>query len=346
MAGNQNLALLKTKLAESGGVIKTLGPANMDVKKFIRSAQYLVQITPGLQDCTPVSVVRGVILAARLGLPLEPAFGRFYLIPFNDKHSGNKIATPVIGYKGLTDLVTRSGKIVNVQADAVYQGDDFRVTRGTDPKIIHEPAIDSVRDDAHLIAVYAIATFSDGFKMFDVMNKAETDVIRSRSRASSSGPWITDTIAMRLKTVTRRLCRSIPYDVDSALAVAIDDRVESGESADDVIDGEFQDVTDAPKTEAAPAVKQADRIAENLKKGPGRPKKEEPTIPEAPVGDGAGGQVEPLKTRNEKIVKIENAVEIGWDLETFRKENDVIGPYGVWMESQLDAALESIGKMA
>jgi recombinational DNA repair protein RecT len=68
----------------------------------------------------------------------------------------------------------------------------------------------------------------DGDPEFRFMWKHEVDLIRSRSRAKDSGPWVTDYEAMAWKTVIRRLCKYLPRTVELARALDMDERVDAG----------------------------------------------------------------------------------------------------------------------
>jgi hypothetical protein len=61
------------------------------------------------------------------------------------------------------------------------------------------------------IGVYAIALLANGLTKQCVMMKEDVDRIRSKSRSSSNGPWVTDYDEMAKKTVIKRLCKLLPY---------------------------------------------------------------------------------------------------------------------------------------
>ena len=68
-----------------------------------------------------------------------------------------------------------------------------------------------------------VITFKDGTKQCDVMTKGEIDAIRKRSRASGSGPWVTDYNEMAKKTVFRRLSKWLPLSAEIREVVEADD---------------------------------------------------------------------------------------------------------------------------
>jgi recombination protein RecT len=109
----------------------------------------------------------------------------------------------------MVELAMRSGALSTIYAEPVYESDKWEYQRGTDPKLIHVPAVFS-SDRGKLLGVYAFAKFKDGADASTVMSKADIDGIKNRSRASGSGPWVTDYVEMAKKTVLRRLCKTLP----------------------------------------------------------------------------------------------------------------------------------------
>ena len=87
-----------------------------------------------------------------------------------------------------------------------------------------------------MYAAYAIISFKDGTKQADVMSKCEIDAIRKRSKASGSGPWVTDYNEMAKKTVFRRASKWITLSPELADAFEKDDGAQfSAVVADDPI---------------------------------------------------------------------------------------------------------------
>ena len=130
----------------------------------------------------------------------------------------------------MIDLARRSGQIQSLNAVAVYEGDEFECTLGLNPDIKHRPNWENANreDPRKMIFVYAVAKLKDGGVQFEVMSRKEVDAIRSRSRSSGSGPWVTDYVAMSLKTVIRRLFKYLPVSIEMQKAVVIDEQTESG----------------------------------------------------------------------------------------------------------------------
>jgi recombination protein RecT len=92
--------------------------------------------------------------------------------------------------------------------------------------------------DADLTHVYAVAKLEGGEPIFTVLTRNEIEKYRNRSRASKSGPWVTDFEAMALKTGIRRLFRWLPKSAEMARAAAIDEAPEIGKSQLEASDSE------------------------------------------------------------------------------------------------------------
>lgn len=103
--------------------IKKALPSVMTPERFTRIALSALNNTPALQQCTPMSFIAALLNAAQLGLEPNTPLGHAYLIPYKNK--GVLECQFQIGYKGLIDLSYRSGQVKSIQAQAVYQNDDF-----------------------------------------------------------------------------------------------------------------------------------------------------------------------------------------------------------------------------
>jgi recombination protein RecT len=124
----------------------------------------------------------------------------------------------IIDYKGLVALARRSGEISDIHADVVCANDEFVYSFGSEGTLKHIPYIRGERGE--VIAVYSFAKLKDGSSSYEVMSVKEIDAIRNRSRAKTSGPWVTDWNEMAKKTVFRRHSKWLP--VSSEFQEAID----------------------------------------------------------------------------------------------------------------------------
>ncbi len=191
-------------------------PQILPPARFVRVAVTALIKTPKLAECTQASMMNALLQLAQYGL--EPDGRRAHLIPYGTT------CQLIIDYKGLAELAIRSGLVSYLHADVVCEHDIFEYDMGEIKK--HSVDFKKPRGDAY--AFYAICRFKDGSTKADVMHKEEVDAIRKRSRAGSSGPWVTDYNEMAKKTVFRRLSKWLP------LSPELRDAVEAGDDAIDV----------------------------------------------------------------------------------------------------------------
>ena len=128
-----------------------------------------------------------------------------------------------LGYKGLLDLAYRSGEISSVQAQIVYENDDFSYSYGLEPTLKHIPARS---DRGNAVYVYGVWRTKDGGYCFEVMSMDECRAhARRYSKTYSDGPWQTNFEEMAKKTVLKRILKYAPLKSDFARAVAQDETV-------------------------------------------------------------------------------------------------------------------------
>lgn len=232
-------------------------PKHVSPDRMIRLACTEFSKNPLLQKCTPVSVFGSIIQASQLGLEIG-VLGQAYLVPYrNNKAGGIYEAQMIPGYKGLIALARRSGEVTSIETHIVYARDEFDLVLGIESSVKHIPFLEGDRGAPRL--VYGVAKFKDGGHHFEWMPLTEVDRIRSRSKASNNGPWVTDYEQMVRKTLIRRMANYLPMSIELANAIQIGDAADAGHKA--TIDGDFvaieenviDDVT--PQTEsAAPAL--------------------------------------------------------------------------------------------
>jgi recombination protein RecT len=185
-------------------------PAHLTPERFARVCLTALTRTPKLMECTRESLLRCLMDCSALGI--EPDGRRAHLIPFG------KDCTLIIDYKGLVELIRRSGEVAAIRAETVCEADEFAWENGT---ITHR--VDWRNPRGEVQAVYAEAKLTSGEVQTAVLTKDEVEGIRKRSRAGASGPWATDWSEMAKKTAIRRLSKLLPLSVEIAEAMDKDD---------------------------------------------------------------------------------------------------------------------------
>lgn len=219
--------------------IKRALPKHMDVDRLSRIAFTTIRTTPQLLACNMASLLGAVMQAAQLGL--EPGLlGHCYLVPFRNNKENRMDVQFIIGYKGMIDLARRSGNILSISAHEVYENDSFRLQYGLDEELTHIPW--HVREDKNytepgpIRGAYMIAKLKDGGHQIHYMSKHEIDEHRKRSKASGSGPWVTDYVEMCKKTVVRSAWKWLPISVELSKPMVANDETVKAELAEDMSD--------------------------------------------------------------------------------------------------------------
>jgi len=188
----------------------------------------------------PGSFVKALLLAAQCKLLPGGAYDLFYLIPrWNRKLKCNEV-TPLIGYKGLTDMAQRHPRVHKIEAHLVYEGEVFECDPGAG-RLTHKVNLLSDRSAEKVIGGYARVVITEPASthpvlddpIIHVMNRAEIDAIMKRSdafkNAESKGwnnsPWHTDWKPMAKKTLLRAVMNggAVPRDMGVGGAIHADD---------------------------------------------------------------------------------------------------------------------------
>lgn len=122
-------------------------PKHMNADRMARLALTAFSTTPALQQCTANSIAASIMIAGQLGL--EPGVnGAGYLIPYK------QTCTFVPGWKGLVDLVSRSGR-GTVYTGVIFKDQQYTFVDGAkrDLLIHNETDLDAPEDITHAYAI-------------------------------------------------------------------------------------------------------------------------------------------------------------------------------------------------
>jgi recombination protein RecT len=203
-------------------------PRHLPPDRFLRVAITAMTRTPKLAECEPASFFNALLTLSQFGL--EPDGRRAHLIPYENRKRGVLECQLILDWKGIAELVMRSGVVANLHADVIREGDLFDYSAGQlkahVPHFLRRDAA-KPKDAGDLFAVYSLANFKDGTAKCEVLSMDEVEGIRRRSRAGNAGPWVTDFNEMAKKTAFRRLSKWLP--LSSEIRDALDgdeDRLE------------------------------------------------------------------------------------------------------------------------
>lgn len=221
-------------------------PNHLRPERIARIAMTALQNQPKLLECTWQSVAGCIMTCTQLGLELEATQGQAYMVPYG------KVATLIVGYRGMMTLALRTGAIVSIEARVVREGDVFEYT-DEPPSLRHVRDLDG-NPDAPMRDVYAVAVHNDAsqYRQYEVLSAKQIAAIKDRSQARSSGPWVTDPAEMWRKSAVRRLCKYLTQSPELSAAVTLDEQADAGMTQTlAIVDDLPDDVIDEP-TQPAP----------------------------------------------------------------------------------------------
>lgn len=215
--------------------IKKALPENVKSERFRRIALTAFNGNAKLQQCDPTSFLAAMMQSAQLGLEPNTPLGQAYLIPY-----GRNVQFQV-GYKGMLDLAHRTNQYKNIQANIVYEKDEFDIEYGLNPKLKHIPNMKEDRGQA--VGYYAVYNLINGGQGFEYMTRAEVERHAQKfSKTYKNGPWQTDFDEMAKKTVLKKVLKYAPMSTELQEVTAIDERVVNEENIKGKNENKFIDV--------------------------------------------------------------------------------------------------------
>lgn len=212
--------------------IKRALPTVLTPERFTRMALSAINNTPKLTQCSPMTFIAALMNAAQLGLEPNTPLGQAYLIPYENRKQNCLECQFQIGYKGYIDLAYRTGQVQLIQAQTVYENDEFDYAYGLNPRLFHRP-FDGDRGEIRYF--YGLFRLGNGGYGFEVMNKeAMDDHARTYSQAITSqySPWVKNYEDMAKKTVIKKVLKYAPISTDFQKAVSMDESIKAELSVD------------------------------------------------------------------------------------------------------------------
>lgn len=227
----QALATVADYVKSRESHLALVAPRGTDVKRMTNLALAAFSVEPRLWDCSKESVYLALHKACTYGLELTASgvYAQAFLVPRWNGREKCMEACFQVGYKGLRDLVMRSGKVRSLVARCVYACDRFEISYGDDERLIHVPDLghEYQGDDAHMIGAYAIAKLEHGDPIREYWPRVRLERHREKYAAAKTkdgkifGPWVDNFGSMCMKTMVIQVCRWLP--IEEATAGAIHD---------------------------------------------------------------------------------------------------------------------------
>jgi recombination protein RecT len=154
-----------------------------------------------LAMCSVKSLAASLLLCSQLGLEPASPLGHVYLVPYGTD------CTPIIGYKGMLELIRRTGEVKRINANVFYtqqlENGDFYASMEP-PEIRHRWSGETYPEE-DIAGSYCVVEGMSGEFYVAICSRAEIDKRRQKSAARNSGPWETDFEPMARKCAIRKL---------------------------------------------------------------------------------------------------------------------------------------------
>lgn len=234
--------------------------------QFISSLVTLVNATPQLQQAiyeSPMTVIQSALKAATYDLPIDPALGYAYIVPFNNFKDGRKQmeAAFILGYKGMNQLAMRTGAYKTINVLEVREGELKSYNRLTEEIVLDFVEDEDEREKLPIVGYVGYFKLVNGTEKTIYMSRKQVEAHEQKHRKGQymGKGWKEDFEAMALKTVYRRLIgkyglMSIDYRTADAATIA---------AAESIAIGQFDDEDNANVIEISNVV---DIISEEVAK--------------------------------------------------------------------------------
>ncbi len=209
--------------------LASVAAKHMRPERMMRLMANALRTTPQLAECEPLTLLGAMMTSASLGLEPNTPLGHAYLIPFKNRRKGVTEVQFIIGYKGMISLARRSGAIVNLHADVVYEGDEFSYEYGSNQHLTHRPR--GKRENPEYAYCHAKLVDGEAFIVLpwevieDTRDNSQGYQTAKRFGKLDSSPWVAHLHSMAKKTAVRRLFDELPISIEEVSdAVSVDEQ--------------------------------------------------------------------------------------------------------------------------
>lgn len=242
--------------------------------QFIASIISLVNADKNLQAAfqqAPVTIIQSALKAATYDLPIDPALGYAYIVPFNNSikldgggYQKRMEASFILGWKGMNQLAIRTGVYRNINVVDVRQGELKSYNRLTEEVEIEWVEDEEAREKLPIAGWVGYYRLINGMEKTIYMSRAQVEEHEKKNRKGQymGKGWRENFEDMAAKTVFRKLIgkygvmsidyrTATPEALSAASALADDAEINHlpEESSDNIVSGEFTEVTDSDSSQ-------------------------------------------------------------------------------------------------
>lgn len=178
--------------------------------QFISSIVSLMNADSALMDAfhdAPVTIIQSALQAASFDLPINPALGYAYIVPFRNSKRNRMEASFIMGYRGMLQLALRTGvykriNVVDVRAGELKSYD--RLREDIELEFIED---EDEREKAPIIGYVGYFQLVNGMEKTIYMTVKQLQAHEKKFRHGDymSRGWKENPDAMMRKTIMRKL---------------------------------------------------------------------------------------------------------------------------------------------
>lgn len=188
-------------------------------EEFYVTCVNAVKKNPKLLNCDPHSLFGAILLSAEVGLKPNTPDQHAFLIPYKGQVKFQ------IGYKGLIEIMYRNPRVLNINAVAVFEKDEFEYGFGLNPYLNHRPY--RGKDRGKLVATYAVVKLKDAEPIFTVVEDYELAELKefSQTKDSDYSPYNSGADVhhfMDIKASVKKISKLIPKQGINEISKAVD----------------------------------------------------------------------------------------------------------------------------
>lgn len=226
-------ANIKNRFIEMLGEKKAMG--------FFTSLTNAVGSSSLMQKAETDSIILAAGQAAALDLPINPNLGFAAIIPYNDTKTKRCLAQFQIMRDGLVELALRTGQVMSIVNEPVYEGELVRMNRFRDEYEFDE----SKRTGDKIIGFMAYIKLMNGFEktVYWTAERCKAHGLKySKNYKKGNGLWVENFESMCLKTVLKHLIKKYcPKSIQMQMAIDTDGVKLTGELGNATADFHAED---------------------------------------------------------------------------------------------------------
>lgn len=214
--------------------------------RFVTSLITLASMNPKLKDCDKSTLVSAALNAETLGLVLNNQMGFSYVLPYEDQKNKRVVAQFQIGWRGIIQLMIRSGQIKKIHVTEVREGELVKFN-----PIINEFEFNYIVDEEKrlkqpVIGYYCFFETTNGYvqELYWTKEKMEHHAKtyspgykNDLKKGTDYTFWSKDFDGMAKKTMLKQISKFAPMSVDLVRAIESDQAVINEDGTYNYVDG-------------------------------------------------------------------------------------------------------------